>query len=119
MRDRVASLLGEANPTVPIRSELADIDVPAAPGDATPVMQLQRHGDGLKIRLGMRPFGAGGPFYLAGQGGSSVLVTANGQRQRVNRDLDGEKAAMQALLQGLPGASVLGDQRQRMRNRSA
>ncbi|MGO8780681.1 MAG: DEAD/DEAH box helicase [Rhodomicrobium sp.] len=102
MRDRVASLLGEANPTVPIRSELADIDVPATPGDATPVVQLQRHGDGLKIRLGMRPFGAGGPFYLAGQGGSSVLVTANGRRQRVNRNLDAEKAALQSLIHACP-----------------
>ena len=102
MRDRVAGLLSEANPTVPIRSELADIDVPAVPGDATPVMQLQRHGDGLKVRLGMRPFGADGPFYLAGQGGSSVLVTANGQRQRVNRDLDAETAALQALLKACP-----------------
>ena len=101
-RDRVAGLLSEANPTVPIRSELADIDVPATPGDATPVMQLQRRGDGLKIRLGMRPFGAGGPFYLAGQGGSSVLVTANGQRQRVNRDLDAEQAAMQKLIRACP-----------------
>jgi superfamily II DNA or RNA helicase len=102
MRDRVAGLLGEANPTVPIRSELADIDVPATPGDATPVMQLQRTGEGIKIRLGMRPFGEGGPFYLAGQGGSSVLVTAGGQRQRVNRDLDAETAAMDALVKACP-----------------
>ncbi len=102
MRERVAALLGEANPTVPIRSELADIDVPATPGDATPVMQLQRRGEGLKIRLGVRPFGAGGPFYLAGQGGSSVLVTAGGQRQRVNRELDGEKAAMETLIHACP-----------------
>jgi superfamily II DNA or RNA helicase len=102
MRERVAALLGEANPAVPIRSELADIDVPATPGDTTPVMQLQRRDDGLKIRLGLRPFGAGGPFYLAGQGGSSVLVTANGQRQRVNRDLDAEKTAMEALIRACP-----------------
>jgi superfamily II DNA or RNA helicase len=102
MRERVAALLSEANPTVPIRSELADIDVPATPGDATPVMQLQRRGDGLKIRLGVRPFGAGGPFYLAGQGGSSVLVTANGQRQRVNRSLDAEKTALDALIRACP-----------------
>ena len=72
MRERVASLLSEANPAVPIRSELADIDVPAAPGDAAPVMQLQRRGDGLRIRMGVRPFGAGGPFYFAGQGGASI-----------------------------------------------
>jgi hypothetical protein len=31
MHDRVAALLNEANPTIPIRSELAGIDVPATP----------------------------------------------------------------------------------------
>ena len=108
MRDRVAALLGEANPTVPIRSELADIDVPATPGDATPAMQLQRRGDGLKIRLGVRPFGAGGPFYLAGQGGASVLVSVNGQRQRVNRDLDAEKKALKALMRACPAMLAWG-----------
>ena len=102
MRERVASLLSEANPTVPIRSELADIDVPAVPADATIVMQLQRRGDGLRIRLGLRPFGAGGPFYFAGQGGASILGTVDGKRQRVNRDLDAEKKAMDALIKACP-----------------
>ena len=102
MRGRVASLLSEANPTVPIRSELTDIDVPAAPGDAAPVMQLQRRGDGLRIRMGVRPLGAGGPFYLAGQGGASILGTVDGKRQRVNRDLDAEKNAMEALIKACP-----------------
>ena len=102
MRERVASLLSEANPTVPIRSELADIDVPAAPGNAAPVMQLQRRGDGLRIRMGVRPFGAGGPFYFAGQGGASILGTVDGKRQRVSRDLDAEKAAMNALIKACP-----------------
>ncbi len=107
-RDRVAALLGEANPAVPIRSELEDIDVPATPGDATPVMQLQRRGEGLKIRIGVRPFGGGGPFYLAGQGGASVLVNADGQRQRVNRDLDAEKKAQNTLTEACPALRAWG-----------
>ncbi|MEJ2124915.1 MAG: SNF2-related protein [Alphaproteobacteria bacterium] len=107
-RDRVAALLGEANPAVPIRSELADIDVPATPGDATPVMQLQRRGDGLRIRLGVRPSGAGGPFYCAGEGGASMLVSVNGQRQRVSRDLDAEKKAEQALIDACPAMQAWG-----------
>ena len=108
MRDRVAALLSEANPAVPIRSELADIDVPATPGDATPVMQLQRREEGLKIRLGVRPFGAGGPFYLAGQGGTSVLFSIHGQRQRVNRDPDAEKKAVKALMRACPAMLASG-----------
>ena len=71
-------------------------------------MQLQRRGDGLKIRLGVRPFGAGGPFYLAGQGGASVLVSVNGQRQRVNRDLDAEKEAVIALMRACPAMLAWG-----------
>jgi superfamily II DNA or RNA helicase len=108
MRERVASLLNEANPTVPIRSELADIDVPATPGDATPVMQLQRRGDGLRIRIGVRPFGADGPFYFCGQGGASILGAIDGRRQRVNRDLDAEKDAMDALIKACPALTDWG-----------
>jgi hypothetical protein len=103
MRDRVTALLREGNPAVPIRSELTDADVPAREGDATPVLQLQRLGDGLKINLVVRPFGARGPFYMAGQGGRSVLAMCEGARQRVNRDLDAEKAAAQALIAACPG----------------
>ncbi len=118
MRERVASLLSEANPTVPIRSELADIDVPATPGDTTLVMQLQRRGDGLRIRMGVRPFGAGGPFYFAGQGGASILGTVDGKRQRVNRDLDAEKEAAHALIRRARLCRV-GRRQQRVRDRGA
>lgn len=106
MRDRVVALLRENNPTVPIRSELADVDVPASAGDATPVLQLQRLGDGLKINLGVRPFGADGPFYLAGQGGSSVLAVCKGARLRVARDLDAEKTAAQSLVNACPSLTA-------------
>ena len=88
---------------MPIRSELADVDVPAIEGDATPVLQLQRLGEGLKVNIAVRPFGAGGPFYLAGQGGRSVLAVCDGVRQRVNRDLDAEKtASRKALIAACP-----------------
>ena len=102
MRGRVVALLRENNPSVPIRSELVDADVPASAGDSAPVLQLQRLGEGLKINLGVRPFGAGGPFYLSGQGGSSVLAVCNGVRQRVSRDLEAEKKAAHALLSACP-----------------
>lgn len=102
MRDRVAALLRENNPSVPIRSELAGMDVPASAGDATPVLQLRRLGDGLTVNIAVRPFGADGPFYLPGQGGSSVLALYKGVRQRVNRDLDAEKAAALALVTACP-----------------
>ncbi len=119
MRERVASLLSEANPTVPIRSELADIDVPAAPGNANPVMQLQRRGEGLRIRMGVRPFGAGGPFYFAGQGGASNSWDRRWQaparqprsRRREERDGGADK--------GLPSLDGLGIRQQRMRDRGA
>lgn len=103
MRDRVAALLGSANPTVPIRSELEDLGVPAIEGDGTPVLQLQPLGEGLKLNIAVRPFGPEGPFFLAGEGGRSVLAACAGVRQRANRDLDAEKAAAAAIVAACPG----------------
>jgi superfamily II DNA or RNA helicase len=102
MRDRVAALLRKGNPTVPIRSELADVDVPAMDGDDTPTLQLQRLEEGLKVNIAVRPFGPDGPFYAPGLGGRSVLAVRDGARQRASRDLDMEREKASALIAACP-----------------
>ena len=73
-----------------------------------PVVQLQPMGEGLKCTLVVRPFGSAGPFYIAGQGGRSVLAMIDGQRQRTNRDLDGERAAAAAVVAACPTLARFG-----------
>ncbi len=107
-RDRVVDLLREGNPALPIRAEIAAVELPAIAGSTTPVLQLQPLDEGLKGTLVVRPFGATGPVYLAGQGGRSVLATLDGQQQRANRDLDAERAAAAAVVAACPTLARLG-----------
>jgi len=102
MRERVIPLMRADNPMLPIRSELADVELPAAEGDVTPVLRLRRVDEGLRVSLLVRPLGPEGPSYVPGHGGRSVLATSNGARQRVNRDLAAETAAAEQLIASCP-----------------
>ena len=72
------------------------------PGQPAPVMQLVPHGDGLRLSLVVRPFGAEGPAYVAGLGGRSVLASVEGRQLRANRDLPRELAERAALVESCP-----------------
>ena len=101
-RERVLDLIKEQHPSLPIRADIADADMPAVEGQPGPVLQIEPLDEGLKVTMVVRPFGAAGPYYLAGQGGQSVLAMIDGVRQRANRDLDAERAASSSTLAALP-----------------
>lgn len=101
-RERVLALIKEQHPSLPIRADIAEADLPAIEGQSAAVLQVQPLDDGLKVAMVVRPFGAAGPYYLAGQGGQSVLAVIDGSRQRANRDLDGERLAAAKALAALP-----------------
>jgi superfamily II DNA or RNA helicase len=98
-REQVVALVRRTNPTLPIRAEIAELEQPGVEADATPVVQLLPYDAGLKLTLLVRPFGAGGPAYVAGLGGRSVLATIDGQQRRANRDLPRELALRTALVE--------------------
>jgi len=101
-REQVITMVRRESPTLPIRAEFADDEVPADPGDPQPVLQLHPLELGLKLTLGVRPFGPLGPFHLAGHGGRSVLAVVDGERRRVMRDHERERAQAAALVAGCP-----------------
>ncbi len=96
-RERVMALVRLQHPSLPIRADIADADLPAMSGRPEPVLQIQPVADGLKVTFVTRPFGPEGPFYLVGLGGKSVLAAIDGVRQRAHRDLDAERALADAL----------------------
>ena len=100
-RERVMALVRVQHPSLPIRADIADADLPAISGRPEPVLQIQPLEEGLKVTMVTRPFGPTGPFYLVGLGGKSVLATIDGARQRANRDLDAERVLAGALLADL------------------
>ncbi|MBV8614306.1 MAG: hypothetical protein JOY66_11120, partial [Acetobacteraceae bacterium] len=103
-RDRVVALVRRSNPTLPIRAEIeAASDQVAPDGVPAPVVQLVPcEGEGLKVSLVVRPFGAGGPAYVAGLGARSVLASVGGEQVRANRDLPRELAERRALVAACP-----------------
>jgi hypothetical protein len=98
MHERVVALLRADNPALPMRSELADIEIAAVEGATTPVLQIRRAEEGLSIEIVVRPLGPDGPAYMPGHGRRSVLAMANGARRRVNRDLAAEVATAEQLI---------------------
>ena len=68
-RERVLVLLKEQHPSLPIRADIADADLPAVEGQSGAVLQIEPLDEGLKVAMVVRPFGPAGPYYLAGQGG--------------------------------------------------
>lgn len=107
-RDRVVALIRRADPALPIRAEIADIDLPSIEGDATPVLQLTPVGEGLAVTLAVRPFGPEGPDFAPGKGGQSVLAVIGGERKRANRDFERERAAAAALTAAIPALAAAG-----------
>jgi superfamily II DNA or RNA helicase len=101
-REQVVAMVRRTNPTLPIRAEIAEIEQPGIEADATPVVQLLPYDAGLKLTLLVRPFGAGGPAYVAGLGGRSVLAAIDGQQRRANRDLPRELELRTALVEACP-----------------
>ncbi len=101
-RNQLIALVQRANPALPIRAEITALAQLAQDGQSAPVVQLVPDGDGLKISLLVRPFGAHGPAYVAGLGGRSVLASVDGEQIRANRDLPRELADRAALVAACP-----------------
>ena len=101
-RDQVVAMVRRNSPTLPIRAEIAEVELPGQEGQSAPVVQLVPYEQGLTLTLLVRPFGADGPAYVAGLGGRSVLAAIGGQQMRANRDLPSELAARAALIEACP-----------------
>jgi superfamily II DNA or RNA helicase len=101
-RDQVVTLVQRSDPALPIRAEIEALAQEVLEGRAAPVVQLVPYEEGLKITLVVRPFGAGGPAYVAGLGGRSVLASIGGEQLRASRDLTRELAERSALVEACP-----------------
>jgi len=98
-RDQLVALVRRDNPALPVRDEIGATEQAALPGQSAPVVQLVPRGEGLRLSLVLRPFGAEGPAYVAGLGGRAVLASIEGQQLRANRDLPRELAERTALIE--------------------
>ena len=101
-RGQLVALVRRDNPALPIRAEIEALAQAAQAGQPAPVVQLLPYGEGLRLTLVVRPFGAEGPAYVAGLGGRSALASLGGAQVRANRDLPRELAERAALVAACP-----------------
>ncbi|MGD9881594.1 MAG: DEAD/DEAH box helicase [Reyranella sp.] len=101
-RDRIVALIATDGPRLPVRSEIAGAAGPIDDGDTRPILQITPLDGNFTIRALVRPLGEDGPTYVPGVGARSVLVPAGGAHRRVNRDLEGETAALEAVAVACP-----------------
>jgi superfamily II DNA or RNA helicase len=104
-RERVIDLVRTDNPRLPVRAELSGVASAEAQGDVTPVLQIAPRDGEFLIRALVRPLGDSGPSYPPGVGARSVLVPAGGAHRRINRDLQGEVDALEAVADACPALS--------------
>ncbi|MBF0584434.1 MAG: DEAD/DEAH box helicase [Magnetococcales bacterium] len=101
-KEQVTSLLREQGLSLPVRADIADIEVAVIEGVPTPVVQMRPIELGLAVSVHVRPFGNQGPYYLPGQGSRSVLATIEKEQKRANRNLDAERKALALVYAACP-----------------
>jgi superfamily II DNA or RNA helicase len=106
--EAVRSIIAGVSDLFEVHSQIATA-VPETPGDATIRAQLSSTGSGLRLRLTVQPFPAGGPRYSPGVGGERVITDVNGTRCAVVRDLAAERRGLDSVLQSLPALGEPGD----------
>ncbi len=101
-RERVIALINMEGSRLPVRSELAGVTPAAVEGDRRPILQIAPEDGGFHIRAVVRPLGEAGPAYAPGVGSASVLAPADGAHRRISRDLQAERAALEAVARACP-----------------
>jgi superfamily II DNA or RNA helicase len=106
--DAVRNLIGGVAALFEVHSQISTA-VPESPGDATIRAQLSSAGTGLRLRLTVQPFPAGGPRYPPGVGSERVITDVHGTCCAVVRDLEAERRGLASVLENLPVLRANGD----------
>ncbi|HRY15692.1 MAG TPA: DEAD/DEAH box helicase, partial [Candidatus Competibacteraceae bacterium] len=108
-KDRVLETVAALSGIVTVQSSL-DSGVENLPEvAASPALHvhLLPFGEGLKIALLVRPFGAG-PYYAPGAGGERVIAEVDGQRVQARRDLQEERRQAAEVVKACPTLALQG-----------
>jgi superfamily II DNA or RNA helicase len=107
--DRLLALLPDLSRKLTLNADLAQLGVAEVAADSSLHALLEPWRDGLGLRLVVRPLGPEGPQFAPGQGPESVLGHGGGRTRRTQRDLAGERAALERLVQDCPLLEALDD----------
>ena len=75
-KDKVIDLIKNiGDNSIQINSDLSEIDLPTIKSDSTCYVQIFPINDGLRVSIGVRPFGSQGPLLRAGHGQTRLIAT--------------------------------------------
>ncbi|MBI3929222.1 MAG: DEAD/DEAH box helicase [Armatimonadetes bacterium] len=80
----------------------AEDSVETVAADPRPCFQLCPAGQGLRIRLAVRPLGISGPALAPGSGGQTLLAELKGARAQTNRNLGEERRLAREAVAACP-----------------
>ncbi len=101
-KKRIGTLLEAMSTSLDVADDAGAVDAEEVPPDSRLVVTLRPAGNGLHASLGVFPLGTEGPSCIAGRGSSNVTATVDGKLRRTKRDLDDERARVQALSRSAP-----------------
>lgn len=112
-RERLRQALGPLASRLVVQSDIGSLDTSATPvpADTTLHLHLLPSGAGLTVELLVQPFGAAGPAYVPGQGGTTVAALVGGRRLETQRDLADEVRRSQAVAAACPALGSLASDR--------
>jgi superfamily II DNA or RNA helicase len=90
-------LLPDLSQRIRVATDLASFGVSEVEADTQAYALLEPLGDGLRLRLMVRPLGAGTLAQPLGTGPETVIATRNGQPVRAQRDLASEREVARQL----------------------
>jgi len=100
---RIERIVAAVTGVVAVHSDIgANVGGEQVPPDMRPVIQLTPQGDGMIVRVRVRPLGPDGPALTPGQGASTVTVLRSGHTVVAQRDLAEELARIDAILGACP-----------------
>ena len=100
---RVERIIAAVTGVVAIHSDIgASVGGKLVPPDMRPVIQLTPEGNGMTVRVLVRPLGSDGPALTPGQGASTVTVLRSGHTIVAQRDLAAEIVRVDAVLRACP-----------------
>lgn len=97
-KKRLKAILDSMGSKIPVHSELHDESV-RKEGDSTICAQLVPLQNGLKVTLCIRPFGAEGPHFRAGEGFTTPQTMIKGKLKKVRRNLALERQQANQLIE--------------------
>ena len=97
---RVLQAIGAISSIVTVQSDIgaSALDIERIAADPRLHVHLLPYGQGLRIRILVRPLADTGAYYAPGSGAERVIADVNGVRTEAKRDLNAERESQRQLL---------------------